>query len=55
MVYSLYWESNSHSASQGIPPSFMEPEGLLPCLQQPATSPYPEPDASNPHFLILFP
>jgi len=22
----------------------MEPEGLLPCLQQPATSPYPKAD-----------
>jgi len=27
----------------------MEPEGSLPCLQQPATGPYPEPDASSPH------
>jgi hypothetical protein len=28
---------------------FMENEGLLPCSQEPATSPYPEPDESNPH------
>jgi hypothetical protein len=28
----------------------MEPEGSLPCSQQPATGPYPELDASSPHF-----
>jgi hypothetical protein len=34
----------------------MEPEGSLPCSQQPATGPYPKPDASSPHpsFLISF-
>jgi hypothetical protein len=31
----------------------MEPEGSLPCSQQPASDPYPEPDASNQHFLTL--
>jgi hypothetical protein len=25
----------------------MEPEGSLPCLQEPATGPCPEPDESN--------
>jgi hypothetical protein len=33
----------------------MEPEGSLPCSQQLATGPYPEPDESCPHFLTLFP
>jgi len=33
----------------------MEPEGLLLCLQWPATSPYPQPDESSPHFPMLFP
>jgi hypothetical protein len=27
----------------------MEPEGSLPCTQQPATGPYPQPDESSPH------
>jgi hypothetical protein len=26
----------------------MEHEGSLPCSQQPATAPYPDPDASSP-------
>jgi hypothetical protein len=28
---------------------FMKPEGSLPRSQEPATGPYPEPDASTPH------
>jgi hypothetical protein len=35
-------------------PAFIEPEGSLPCLQEPATSPYPEPDESSPHPPFLF-
>jgi len=33
----------------------MKAEGSLPCSQQPATGPYPEPDTTKPHLPILFP
>jgi hypothetical protein len=47
-------EANSHSAIQEIPPPFKEPKSSL-RSHRPATGPYPEPDASSPHLLILFP
>jgi hypothetical protein len=33
----------------------MEPEGSLPCSQDHATDPYPEPHAFIPHIFTLFP
>jgi hypothetical protein len=32
----------------------MEPEGSLPCTEEPATAPNPEPNELNPHPQILF-
>jgi len=32
----------------------MEPERSLPCSQESATSPYPEPDESSPQLATLF-
>ena len=50
-------EANSLSAGQEIPRILWEHEGSLPCSQQLATCPYPEPDQSSPfppsHFLKL--
>jgi len=36
-------------------PTFMDPEGSLPCSQEYATGPYLEPDASSPHLPTAFP
>jgi hypothetical protein len=54
MEQSSSWEADSRSASQKIPPPFMELEGSLPCSHEPATGPSPEPDASTTHLSTLF-
>jgi len=49
------WEFSSHSVKKSPPPpSFLESEGPLLCLQEPASGPYPEPDESNSPLHILF-
>jgi len=45
MEQSRFREANRFSSSQEIPRIFMETEGSLPRLQEPAC-PYPEPDRS---------
>jgi len=35
--------------------NFLEPESSLPCSQEPAMGPYPEPNESSPHFTTVFP
>jgi hypothetical protein len=54
MEHSPSWEANSHSVTQKIPPPLIEPEGSLPCSQEPATGPYPESDESSLQLLTLF-
>jgi hypothetical protein len=63
LTYSLHeaesffrsWQVLSYSKYS---PHFMEPEGSLPRLQEPANCPYPEPDQSSPcppsHFLNIY-
>jgi hypothetical protein len=57
MEWSPSSEANSFSASQGNSPHFVEPAGLLPQSQEPATRPYPEPYKSShaplSHFLKI--
>jgi hypothetical protein len=46
-LYSLKWLINVRP--------FKEPEGSLPCSQQPAIGPFPEPDETSPHSHTPFP
>jgi hypothetical protein len=48
------WEANNCSATQDIFQHFMEPEGLLSCSQEIATSPYPEEVTSSQQFPSYF-
>jgi hypothetical protein len=41
-------ESNSHPVSEAFPMHFMVSEGLLLCVQEAATGPYPETDKFRP-------
>jgi len=50
----IIWKADSHAAFQKYPTFFMEPVGLLPCLQKPAIWPYPEPGESSSQIHILF-
>jgi len=54
MEQSLFCIANSHSASQEVPPPFMEREVPLLCSQELTIGPYPEPHESSPHLSALF-
>jgi len=43
MVQDIILKADCHSGCQKISCSLVVPEGLLPCSQEPATGPYPEP------------
>ena len=49
MEHSPSEAANRFSASQEIPPHFMEPAGSLPHSQVPTTCSYPVPDRSSPY------
>jgi hypothetical protein len=46
--------ANSYWGTQEIPNIFIEPEGSLPCSQEVAAGPYPEPDESSLYHTIQF-
>jgi hypothetical protein len=53
MELSPSWEAASCAAIQELPNIVWQPEGSLPCSQEPSTCPYPESDQSSPHHPIL--
>jgi len=55
MEQSPYREANRSFSKSRNSPHFLEPEGLLPYAQVPATCPYPEPARSSPNPYILLP
>jgi hypothetical protein len=57
--HSLHGAESSSRSQQSLSCSritkqFMEPNGSLPCSQEPASDPYHKPDESSPYLPILF-
>jgi hypothetical protein len=46
MEKSPFWEASSHVTQLVKLLPLMQTKGSLPCSQEPATGPYPEPDAA---------
>jgi hypothetical protein len=49
----LFLRSHQSRSFSRISQRFMEPEGSIPCSQEPSTAPYREPDQSSPYHPIL--
>jgi hypothetical protein len=55
MKQSASWKTVGHSASQDTSYLLQNPEGSLPCSQEPINGPYPESDENSPQLTTVLP